>query len=53
MELEKYLGVMIGQEADALKRLIELDTEHKDKVLVMGVIMKRLNSFYKNFVEIK
>lgn len=49
MELEKYLSVMMGREADALKRLLELETDHTSKAWAMEVIMKRLNGFCNDF----
>jgi hypothetical protein len=50
MELEKYICVMMGQEADALKRLLAMDAKKCDKAWVMGCIMKRLDHFYKDYI---
>ena len=51
MEFEKYICVMMGQEADALKRLLAMNAEKCDKVWIMGCIMKRLNNFYKDYQD--
>lgn len=50
MELEKYICTMMGQEADALKRLLSMDAKECDKAFAMGCIMKRLDRFYKDYI---
>lgn len=51
MELEKYICVMMEQDADALKRLLAMGTKKCNKAWVMGCIMKRLNNFYNDYQD--